>query len=531
VETFGFGASAFTGSNGRYDVTNARLNATWIFQVQFNPTCNQTYPVPAAVGLFAAPEVEVTTSAHDFAFECATEVDGTTYVTPGFLLSSAMPSSITVSANEQQLSSGSGTPTLYVNDRNGNTDATLDATSFTTTSATFPTSSLTALSPDMYAVAITTSSGAESGNYYGSGWFALGQDSQTFPAAFGVDAIHYSAIGTECSPNLPPLRGVRCTSVNNVQNYPVVTLLQSSEVSFDGRTVTVGTTPTVVHAYGITTTTHSDGYGGMMTYTQPQYALVVNTGSNSVTIVNLQFGSVVATIPVGSHPVDAKITSDNSTAYVVNYGSGTVSKISLSSYAVVATGSVDANPTAVDLNASGDPVVGGANYIATLDPNSLAVTANNPTSAPVIAIGVSQGKNQVVSATANGSGNSQTASINSMSLPSYSQAYTSQAVSTAPFIQSSISGQLAFPSQTATGVLISPILNNSFAAEATPSGFMITDLETNQVLLAGNTPHPVRGLAVDATNGYFYFTMPDSNSVVKVAIPTAPLSPNVLYGN
>ena len=78
---------------------------------------------------------------------------------------------------------------------------------------------------------------------------------------------------------------------------------------------------------------------------------------------------------------------------------------------------------------------------------------------------------------------------------------------------------------------MSPVLSNSLAAVATPTGFVITDLETNQIMLTGSTPYPVRGMAIDVTNGYFYFTMPDSNSVVTVPIPTTPINDSEQFLN
>lgn len=317
-----------------------------------------------------------------------------------------------------------------------------------------------------------------------------------------------------------------------MKNYPIVTLHQSGQVMYNGTVVTVGSGPTVVRAYNVKTTRVSVGsFGGYISTTQAQNALVVNTRDNSVSILNLAAGTVASTIQVGSQPVDARISPDNTSAYVVNYESGTVSKISLSSLAVVATGTVGAQPASLDFDASGDLVIGGAGYVETIDPNTLAVTATQQRSGSVSALAISQAQNQILTSTSTGSGSGQTTVVGANTLPNYSPAFSSDAMSAVPFSQSSISPSLAFPTQLASGILVSPVLNNSFAAEATPTGFLITDLETNQVLLSGNTPYPVRGMAIDATNGYFYFTMQDSNSVVTVPIPTAPLDTALQYMN
>ncbi len=81
---------------------------------------------------------------------------------------------------------------LYVYDRNGNTDATISATSFTSTTATFPTSFLGSLTADMYGVAMVNTGSAAGLNYLGNGWFSIGHDNQSYPAAFGVDALTFS---------------------------------------------------------------------------------------------------------------------------------------------------------------------------------------------------------------------------------------------------------------------------------------------------------------------------------------------------
>jgi len=529
VKSFGFDPYVFTDMSGRYDVTNARLNANWTLQGQFNPPCYQTYPTETVVYQLTV-SADVTTAHHDASFECATETEDAAYVSPGFLLSTAMPSAITVQASAQPVSTGSGSPTLYVYNRTGDTATTLTASSFTSANATFPATALKSLAADMYGVAMVNVGSSAGLNFLGHGWMSIGQDDQTYPAAFGVDAIHFAEAGTICYSLTGP-KSSRCSSVNTVLNYPIATLYNAGQIKANGGTTAVGTHPTVIRVYNVKTTTRTDSFGGVLHITEPQNALVVNTGSNSVSIINLAAGTVTATIAVGSQPVDARISADNSTAYVVNYESGTISKINLSTNTVSATANIGSNPTALDLNASGSPVVGGNGYIVTLNPSSLAVQSTQQVSGSVIALAVSQAQNQVVTSTTSGSGTGQTAALATRSIPTNAQLLSSNSGTTQPYLQSSISSSLAYPSQLGTGILVSPVLNNSLAAVATPTGFVITDLETNAIMLTGTTPHAVRGMAIDVTNGYFYFTMPDSNSVVTVPIPTTPLDDSVQFLN
>jgi YVTN family beta-propeller protein len=62
-----------------------------------------------------------------------------------------------------------------------------------------------------------------------------------------------------------------------------------------------------------------------------------NVGENTVSVVNTDANSLVATVRVGWRPVDAAVTSDGSGVYVANAGSGSVSVISTATNTVVAT--------------------------------------------------------------------------------------------------------------------------------------------------------------------------------------------------
>ncbi len=90
VKAFGWAPGAFTGTNGRYDVANARLNANWSLQAGFNPPCYQTYPTEDVISLLLVV-TDVPTTHHDPTFECKTDIYDNSFVLPGFILSSAVP--------------------------------------------------------------------------------------------------------------------------------------------------------------------------------------------------------------------------------------------------------------------------------------------------------------------------------------------------------------------------------------------------------------------------------------------------------
>jgi len=66
--------------------------------------------------------------------------------------------------------------------------------------------------------------------------------------------------------------------------------------------------------------------------TLAQHAYITNEGSSTVSVIDTATNTVIATIPVGSHPQGVAVTPDGSRVYVANEGGlegvGTVSVIS-----------------------------------------------------------------------------------------------------------------------------------------------------------------------------------------------------------
>jgi YVTN family beta-propeller protein len=95
---------------------------------------------------------------------------------------------------------------------------------------------------------------------------------------------------------------------------------------------------------------------------------VANEGSNSISVIDPLANAVVATIPVGNHPIDIVVSPDGATVYVANAGGNSVSIISAASNTVVKTVTVGSNP----VNVSIDPSVGTV-YVANAGSNSVSV--------------------------------------------------------------------------------------------------------------------------------------------------------------
>jgi YVTN family beta-propeller protein len=73
-------------------------------------------------------------------------------------------------------------------------------------------------------------------------------------------------------------------------------------------------------------------------------AYVTNASAKSVSAIDTATNRVVATVGVGTNPVDVAITPDGARAYVANSGSNSASVIDTSANAVTATVPVGANP-------------------------------------------------------------------------------------------------------------------------------------------------------------------------------------------
>ena len=75
------------------------------------------------------------------------------------------------------------------------------------------------------------------------------------------------------------------------------------------------------------------GLSGATAHAQVR-AYVTNTDCDTVAVIDTVTNTVVATIPVGSHPFGVAITPDGTRAYVANFG-GTVSVIDAASHQVI----------------------------------------------------------------------------------------------------------------------------------------------------------------------------------------------------
>jgi len=104
-------------------------------------------------------------------------------------------------------------------------------------------------------------------------------------------------------------------------------------------------------------------------------AYVTNSGSNTVSVIDMNTATILTTIPVGETPLKIDINPAGTLAYVTNFHSHTVSVIDLSTNTVIHTIPVGVNPYGVVVTPDGSRVY-VANYtskdisIIDVDPNS-----------------------------------------------------------------------------------------------------------------------------------------------------------------
>lgn len=97
---------------------------------------------------------------------------------------------------------------------------------------------------------------------------------------------------------------------------------------------------------------------------------VANSGDDSVSVIDVASGRVLAPISVGARPVGVAVTSDGSAAYVVNSGDDSVSVIDTASGVVVEVVGVGASPSRVAVAPDGGHVYvtnSGANTVSVID--------------------------------------------------------------------------------------------------------------------------------------------------------------------
>jgi hypothetical protein len=333
------------------------------------------------------------------------------------------------------------------------------------------------------------------------------------------------------------------TYISGGDQIPLVTLPTLGKLALGSasQTVSVGSNPTVVVPYNdqtVSTNTQIDQCNFEYDeYTGAQSALVVNTGSNTVSLVSIgSYNYPSGTVNVGTSPVAAVIDPSESLAYIANYGDSTISEVDLGNVHLTRTLGVMTHPTSVAFDSNGNLWVGGQGNLQMIDRTNWAVWTTFPIDGTVTGMSYDTAQGAFVSAVLkNGTASSPSSGLTLHNAVAFSTSggvsysttslvnvatgnstTSSIAADTAPYAQSSMASYLAFPGQTAFNPPIYTSSSGDLIATANGDTFTVSVLSTGKVLVSGTTPHPIRGIALTPTK--LYLTMPESNSLVTLPI-------------
>jgi hypothetical protein len=506
-----------TDDDGNGFVNEGRVYANWSSSITWNPACNG-YILNAA-DFTVVPQ-------NGIVWICPiSSGDESANVSTHFVMPGAAPSSLTSYAD---FSTAYGEPQLrvYVGSAAPSLVTTASASSVIPgVSATFPFPKQPNGSPlaeGFYGLANTNVESGGAHVFANASYLAVG-GTISLSSAFGVDAADSTITTKICSTGT-----TSCTTIGPlVTSVTILTQYYTNEVSYLGEVTAVGTEPVAVKFYGSSTKTTTKTLGGTTTTTtttSPQSAIVVNSGSNSVSLFTLP-SSEVKTIAVGTRPMAVTLNSAASSAYVPSYGSGTLSEINLSTQAVSRTLNIAPGIQAVAMDPSGSYVwVGGTNYIYKVSLSTFTVVTSVPVSGSVTSLAVSSIQNELVytlvqsccSASSTYAANE--LALSNLSTPG-SYAHSSAAAYAPYTMNGTLPSAAVLPQATS---VVSARFSNGMGASSTPTGFVIYDLVTHQQIMTGNTPTPVRGIASDPDSMFAYFTLPDSNEYIFVPLEYAP---------
>lgn len=319
---------------------------------------------------------------------------------------------------------------------------------------------------------------------------------------------------------------------------PVVTQYSLNSVKNGSATIPVGANPTAITLYGSQTSlvsyTNQPCHQSERDVTQMTRAIVANSGSNTVSILDIVNNTVLSTITVGSQPVALAVTADGSIGYVANYGDSTITSVNLNTNTPITTIPVGGQPTSLALTASGILWVGGVGFLTEINTQNMGIVATQSTAGKTIAaLAFSNGQNEVIATTSDSGGTVNVDEVNPTTVLSgtpYSAVASHSVSSTGTYFNPRIQGMV----RGFTGTLsqsYAPLNTNQAGApplvvqdgwvvvSATPTGFTITDISGHTVLVSESTPSPVAAIAVDSNLHIAYLSMPDSNTLLTVPLP------------
>ena len=454
-----------------------------------------------------------------------------------FAILGSLPGTLTL-GSEVPFATTYGMPLLYVYSGNGSLVATETATSVSSNGAqaTFPFPSTLAQAGYSLAV-INQIGGTIQYQTVGTNLLSIASSQTIAGTPFGVAAGGLTTTTTEITEQ--GLKFVVGPATTSYSAFPVVSLYSSNQVLIGSIPVNIGANPTAVGPYAGPSVEQVNvvqlGYNLSeqitTTISGTTRAVVANSGSNSISVLDIVNKVLLFNVAVGNQPVALAVSSDGSTAYVANYTDSTVTQVNLNSGTATATIAVGGHPTSVALTAAGALWVGGVGFLTQMTTQPMTVVATEPVRGKtIIALGFSDSVNQLVATTVNTSGNVYVDEINPSTVKTgatYAPLASTMVSSVGTHLVHSAAVQ-AFTATLASANLINTnqagapplVVQDGWAVvTATPTGFTITDLSGQIVLISEKTPSPVTAIAVDSKLNVACLVMPDSNTLLTVPLP------------
>lgn len=543
-----------TDSTGTVFIGSARVPALWTHYVTFPIPCGTAHLVTSVPGFFVYDDENVfMMDLSKLTWECQH------FLTPSastrLAVQDSTPSTLTLGAgDEAPFSTAYGMPVLYLYNPDTSMAASVTASSVASdgSSATFPFPTLPSgsqLPANLYGETLLTPNA--SGGYDHSGFNFLSMAShQTLDSPFGV-AAGWSNSSYNYSYTPDPYGDGTCVGTTTVfasgsssSQFPIVSLYSDNKVLVGSTTIPVGIGPTTVLAYAEQTTDNyqdtlcqynTGDYVYDTTTDQLTRAIVANSGSDSVTILDIVNDVAVGSVPVGHIPTGISLSPDQSKAYVTNYGDGTVSELDLNAMTVIATVTIGGNPISVSTANDGSVWVGGNGYISKLTASLGVVGTYSTNGKTVLSLSVGNSVSELAVTSADSNGNvyidevntTATVQSNSCVLNASHQVSTlgtyvnSQNQTVRAYSRASMSSPSATNSSSALQTSNPTLIVNDgwVSVSATPTGLAVTDIATHAALMQIATPAPVTGIAVDSNIHVAYVAIPDANELLTVPLP------------
>ncbi len=529
---------------GIYYVSDARTDAYWSHFANFGMEYCGPYlhdPSLGPGGYSTGDQPVYMNNLDVFTWDCQ---NLTTDALPGssahFADQQSLPSTLELSSRATPLSSSNGMPILTVygiSSENNTFPQNITANGISpdqkTASFAFPST----LPAGMFGLALSNVDRDGNLAFADFNYLSVGER-QSFSAPFGVGVqVHnYLFQSTDTQDDYGDGTCVgQSTFYQSASNavYPVATLFNSNSVDAGtGSTIQVGSQPAAILVYNqVTTNDHQQNGPCSSSDSFDTYypnAVVANSGTNTLSFLDLGAGSVTRTVTVGANPVAMVFSGDGSYIFSANIGDSTISRVNLSTWQVSSL-FVGGSPNTLEVTPDGSLWVGSATTLSMVNPDTLQINGSYPTGGQaIIAMKYNAVSAELVATTASSEGSVSVQEIDPAATANSNGVHTNairqvSRISTQNgrfHAYSQTAASSAAPMQIAAGAFSGISAQDSWlTVSATPEGFVVTDTVNHVELMRGATPGPVTSIAIDPSESTAYLAIPDANTVMSIPLP------------